>query len=745
MTHPAAPALHTRTIVVTTSKPFPFGGAFFSGARIDEGRSKGKSVQAVAKNHIFPKGARIPKPGDIYEITGWYLPNPYDRQLPQQLHVQACKLLKPVGRVLFYFLRYNQAFRGLYIGPAKWDRIERHFSADPQALARCLDAGDIGALVDNGLLSAELVGRLVGAWRSVDREEINLINYLQEKGFDTRHSVKLMRVWGKKAVEYLEENPYYLVAFEKWAAVDDIARRLYGLRDDDPRRLVGAVLAALNSRLVDGKHTLTTHNTLLRLLALHLKGHPNSVLEQAIGLAVGKGVVIGKRDRGYQLDGAELMERRVKEMLEAIHFDSLPRQQQISFAAVTADFIGQVVASAKAEQGFTFNDEQKQAIRMALTSRVSVICGGAGCGKTAVLRAILAGIKLLNSPFYQVALAGRAAKRMTESTGEEAYTVARFLYLAYHNKLNLDGDPYIILDEASMIDLSSMDRILRLLNKGARLLFVGDEGQLPPISFGLVFHKLVESDLIARTRLVKVERSTDVSRIADIAHDVREKRVPELSPYPGRATPGVSFIGCRREDIDLLTTRLYCELGDEGNTQIIAIRNDDMPGGVYRINRTVQDALDSRHLERHGEQRLTYVPNEFEFWDRYSVGDKVMYLKNDPELRLNNGTLGGIIDIRGETLVIDFEDTDAPIEVRPDDLDKLALAYAVTTHKAQGSQFRRVIIPVIPSPRLLDNALIYTALTRGIEQVVFVGDCQAYQDAITGLSGGETREVGFKI
>ncbi len=745
MKNPANPHLHTRTIVVTKSKPFPFGGACFSGTCIDEGRFKGKSVQVVAKNQMFPKGSRVPKPGDVYEVTGWYLPNPYNRQLPQQLHTYTCKLLKPVGRLLFYFLRHNEAFQGLYIGPAKWDRIESHFSADPQALADCLDEGDIGVLVDRGLLSAELAGRLVGAWRSVDRDEIDLVNYLQGKGFDTRHSIKLMRIWGKKAVEYLEENPYYLVALEKWSVVDDIAQRLYSIANDDPRRLVGAVLAVLNSRLMDGKHTLTTHTTMLRLLAPNLKISSTLLLEQAIDLAIDKGVVKGHRVYGYQLDGAELMERRVKEMLEAIHFDRLPRQQQISFDTVTDNFIEMVLTASETEQCFAFNDEQKQAIRMALTFRVSVICGGAGCGKTAVLRAILAGIKLLNSSFYQVALAGRAAKRMTESTKEEAYTVARFLYLAYNNKLYLDGDPYIVIDEASMIDLSSIDRILRQLDKGARLLFVGDEAQLPPISFGLVFHKLVESDLIPRTRLVKVERSSNESRIASIAYSIREKKLPELMTYPGGAASGVSFISCGKNEIDLLATRLYAELEDEANTQIIAIRNDDKPGGVYRINRILQDMLDKRHSEKHGEARLTYVPNEFEFWERYSVGDKVMYLKNDPELKLNNGTLGVIIGIREDTLVIDFEDVGEPIEVRPNTLDKLILAYAVTTHKAQGSQFRRVIIPVVPSPKLLDNALIYTALTRGMEQVVFIGDFAAYQGAVTGRSGGELREVGFNI
>lgn len=737
--------LHTRTVVVTKAKPFPFGGAFFSGKCIDEGRFKGRHIQVVAKNHIFPKGARIPSPGDVYELSGWYLPNPYDHRLPQQLHAHTCKLLKPAGRLLFYFLRYNEAFRGLYIGPAKWDRIEAHFGNDPQVLAGCLDAGDIGTLVDSRLLSAELAGRLVEAWRSVDRDEIDLVNYLQSKGFDTRHSIKLMRVWGKRAVEYLEENPYYLVAFEKWPAVDDVARRLYGVADDDPRRFVGAVLAVLNSRLVDGKHTLTHHNTLLRLLASILNIRSAPVLERAIDLAVDKRVVVGSKSKGYQLDGAELMERRVRERLEAIHFDRLPRQQQISFAAVTDGFVGEVIAAAEAGQRFAFNDEQRQAVRMALTSRVSVICGGAGCGKTAVLRAVLAGVKRLNAPFYQVALAGRAAKRMTESTGEEAYTVARFLYLAHNNKICLDGDPFIVVDEASMIDLSSIDRVLRLLDRGARLLFVGDEAQLPPISFGLVFHKLVESELIPRTRLVKVERSTDESRIAVIAHEVREKRLPELAPYPGAAAPGVSFISCVCSDVDSIVTRLYSELGDEENTQVIAIRNDDKLGGVHRINRTIQDMLDRRLLEKHGRQRATYVPNEFEFWERYSAGDKVMYLKNNPELKLNNGTLGVIVDVREKTLVIDFEDADGPVEIGPSDLDKLMLAYAITTHKAQGSQFRRVIIPIVPSPKLLDNALVYTALTRGIEQVVFVGDLASYRNAVTGRSGRESREVGFSV
>lgn len=734
---------HRRTIVVIKSKPFPFGGAFFSGTCVDEDRFKGKSVQVVAKNHVFPKDARVPMPGDVCVVEGWYQPNPYDRKLPQQLHVHACKFLKPEGRLLFYFLRHHTAFKGLYIGAAKWDRIEQYFGSDPESLVISLEAGDVGPFIDNGLLSAELAGRLIEAWRGVNHDEIELVSYLQEKGFETRLGAKLMRLWGAKCIEYLEENPYYLVAFQKWNIVDDVAQRLYGVAKDDARRLVGAVLTVLNARLLKGKHTLTQHSTLVPLLKRRLGSHPETLFEHAIKLAMDKGVVAGDSAHGYQLDGAEIMERRVRETLTATYRDCVQRQQQIIFNEATDDFIDNVIVVSEHEQGFHFNQEQKQAIRMALTNRVSVICGGAGCGKTAVIRAVLKGERLSGRSFYQMAVAGRAAKRITESTGEEAFTIARFLYLSSSDRLYLQGDPLIVVDEASMLDLSSMDRILRQLKSGARLLFVGDEAQLPPVSFGLVFHKLVESELIPRTRLVKVERSSDESGIPDIAREVRAGMIPQLMAFTGGATPGVSFVKCREDEIDSLVVKLYVDLADEENTQVISIRNDEKPGGVIKTNRLMQDMLDKRFMNTHKELRPTYTPNDFEFWDRYSVGDKVMYLKNDPELDLNNGTLGVVIDVRGDKIVIKFEGVLSEVDFGIADLDKLTLAYAITTHKAQGSQFRRVIIPIVSSPKLLDNALIYTALTRGIEQVLFLGNYEAFVDAVSSNPGGNMREVGF--
>lgn len=119
MITPTAPRQHRRTIVITNSKPFPFGGAFFTGTCVGEDRNEGKSVQVVATYHVLPKESRVPMPGDICEVEGWYQPNPYDRSLPQQLHAHTCKFLKPEGRLIFYFLRHNKAFKGLYIGAAK--------------------------------------------------------------------------------------------------------------------------------------------------------------------------------------------------------------------------------------------------------------------------------------------------------------------------------------------------------------------------------------------------------------------------------------------------------------------------------------------------------------------------------------------------------------------------------------------------------------------------------------------------
>jgi len=745
MITPTAPRQHRRTIVITNSKPFPFGGAFFTGTCVGEDRYKGKSVQVVATYHVLPKESRVPIPGDICEVEGWYQPNPYDRSLPQQLHAHTCKFLKPEGRLVFYFLRHNEAFKGLYIGAAKWNRIENHFGSNPESLISSLEDGDIRPFLDNNLLSAQLAGRLIEAWRRVDRDEIELVSYLQEKGFETRLATKLIKLWGPQCKEYLEENPYYLVALQKWDTVDDVARKLYGIAKDDPRRLIGAVLTSLNSRLLEGKHTLTQHATLIVLLERYLGNNPDAQFESAIELAIEKGVVVGDKDRGYQLDGAGLMERRVRERIEAIYGDNVQRQQQISFIEITGDFIDKVIVASEHEQGFDFNKEQKQAIRMALTNRASVICGGAGCGKTAVIRAVLEGERLSGKSFYQMAVSGRAAKRITESTGSEAYTIARFQYLSSNDRLYLGGDPLIIIDEASMLDLSSIDRILRQLQGGARLLFVGDEAQLPPVSFGLVFHKIVESDLIPRTRLIKVERSSDESGIADIAREVREGKIPQLKPFNGTAAPGVSFIRCKDDEIDSLVARLYANLRDEENTQIISIRNDEKPGGVIKINRMMQDMLDERFTKAHGEYRGTYTPNRYEFWERYSGGDKVMYLKNDPELDLNNGTLGVVEAASEGGIVIKFEGVSSRVEFVLEDLNRLTLAYAITTHKAQGSQFRRVIIPIVRSPKLLDRALVYTALTRGMEQVVFVGNYDAFCDAVAGHVGCDKREVGFHI
>lgn len=745
MSTPAAPRQHRRTIVITNSKPFPFGGAFFSGTCIGEDRYKGRSVQVVATHHVLPKESRVPMPGDICEVEGWYQPNPYDRSLPQQLHTHTCKFLKPEGRLVFYFLRHNEAFKGLYIGAAKWDRIEKHFDPNPESLIKSLETGDIGAFLDNNLLSAQLAGRLIEAWRSVDRDEIDLVSYLQEKGFETRLGAKLIKLWGSKCIEYLEENPYYLVALLKWNTVDDVARKIYGVAKDDPRRLVGAVLTSLNARLLEGKHTLTPHTTLLSLLKHCLGSNPETLFESAIEFATAKGIVVGNRDHGYQLDGAAIMERRVREKLTAIYGDNVRRQQQISFIDTTDEFIDRVIVASEQEQGFYFNKEQKQALRMALTNRVSVICGGAGCGKTAVIRAVLKGESLSGRSFYQMAVSGRAAKRITESTGAEAYTIARFQHLSSNDRLYLGGDPLIIIDESSMLDLSSIDRILRQLRDGGRLLFVGDEAQLPPVSFGLVFHKIVESELVPRTRLVKVERSSDESGIADIACEVREGKIPQLRLFNGGAIPGVSFVRCRGEEIDSLVVKLYAGLRDEENTQVISIRNDEKPGGVIKINRMMQDMLDERFTKAQGGYRDTYTPNRYEFWERYSVGDKVMFLRNDPDLELNNGTLGVVEAASEGHIAVKFEGVLSPTEFGVENLDNLTLAYTITTHKAQGSQFRRVIIPIVRSPKLLDRALIYTALTRGIEQVVFVGDYDAFGDAVTGNVGCDKREVGFNI
>ena len=679
-----------------------------SGATIFSGRDlEGQRVRVVAGKSAL---ARAPVVGEIWNVDGSYRDHPkYGRQI---YATRAC-YAPPRGRLIVGYLASHPDFAG--IGETKAKALYEAFG---DQLASKLDAGDAGAL--EAVLTASMAARVIAAWAE-HQAEAAVIVFLDRHGFDARLAHKLRRVWGDQALQMLERNPYYMLAFTGWARTDAAARKL-GIALDDERRLVGAVEAALYIRLQDA-HTLTPAALLHQRVAT-LLGVAGKHAARALDLAQLEGAVVGNHANGYQAIGAAALESHIAERIRSMLAGETPAQ----FSLLKSDFgpawLAEAIAENEATQGFRLNQRQRDAVLMAATKPFSVLSGGAGVGKTTVLRVIIDIAKRRNQQVAQMALAGRAAKRMAEATGHEALTIARFLYQAKQGQ-EVSQDALVIVDEASMLDLPSTFRILRHLPDGARLLLVGDPAQLPPIGFGLVFHRLVESQRVPQVELMDVHRQAAATGIPALAAAIRAHQVPVIGQYSGRQA-GVSFIECPATLIQHQLQQLAADWSGDEYQILGAIK--DGPAGIEAVNHRFHDQCA-------GEDFAGFKP-----------GEPVIHLVNDYDRGLMNGTLGRVTAIGGGDtpgLHVDFDGAQYFLTAT-EVADRLELAYAISVHKAQGSQFRRVAVVVTPS-RILDHALVYTALTRGVEQVVFLGDKVAFEAAIRAPALAHRREVAFAL
>jgi exodeoxyribonuclease V alpha subunit len=619
------------------------------------------------------------------------------------------------------YIANNPRFKGVGLGKAK--KLYNHFGDE---LIQILNEGNIPRLEE--ILTPLATQHLVKAWRN-NQAETEVLAFLDKYNFSARLAGKVWSCWGDKAIGVLERNPYCMLAFAGWDTVDRAAQQL-GVNHNDERRFVGAVESCLYARLTE-KHTLTGHLSLLQRIC-HLLGVDATTAEMAIRLALDDMAIVGNKQNGYQPIGAASIESGIAQRLARIQGRESPRQGLLLYSLnkIVPPLIEKKILDYETSYGIRLNEEQRKAVMMAVIEPLSILTGGAGVGKTTVLKIVIDIIEEAGGTVYQMALAGRAAQRMREATGYEAMTIARFISSIQKGHLVIKPDSLIIIDESSMLDLPIMHRIVRYLPDGIRLLMVGDPYQLPPIGFGLVFHKIAEGQTVPRIELRQVHRQAEVTGIPSVALSIRNGVVPHLDSFNGNGV-GVSFIDCSPNKIvDLLfdVSKLW---GHQTNIQILGVLRSGV-AGVRTINDYFHRVISA------GQRRIAS-------W-QFAVGDPVIYLENDYERMLFNGTLGCINDVnadeRGASISLTFDGVTHLL--REPDFDKIALAYGITVHKAQGSQFNRVAIPITRS-RLLDRTLIYTALTRGIEQVVLIGDRQAFNKAIASPPSVSLREVGFAI
>lgn len=718
-----------------------FGGVIFSGKT-----DNGDQYVAVCDHKLVPDSSLVDK-GQHWTVRG--IPTLREsvgsngfKFKETQIDAAEAELIRPAGRNIIAWITECPDIRG--VGQVKASKLYDHFGP---ALVDHIEQKDIALLAE--VISEDAAKLLCCAFTK--HQVANTLLWLDRVGIQRRIGKKVTDFYKDKAQNKIEANPYVLISFEaNWKTVDELARQRFGIALDDPRRLEAAIEESLYRGLKDGHTCLPASQ--LRTRLSNLLGNSYALSDQALA---SDAVSTQYRKIGgvYQPTGTGLIESYLANRLHELAAGDDAAGQAGLFSQLSGDLrdVDAILDAYERAHGITLSDEQRHAVHTSAGAHLSLILGGAGTGKTTVLKAVYEVLGELQPglAIYQLALAGRAAQRMAEATGRDSMTIAGFLTKVDPATISLGS--VIVVDEVSMVDVILMYRLLRHIPSGVRLILVGDPSQLPPIGPGLVLHALAGLSSIPQMELKVVKRQSRASGIPQVAAAIRNHQAPKWADYPGQSGSGVSFVSSIPALLEEAVQQIYEELagtGEDYSVQILSITNTGL-GGVENLNA----ALHGRY--RRGAESVCYHDAEFgtvgaTTLDRVplNVGDLVMYTENDYLLGLRNGSLGKIIAALpvGEPddtcCVCDFEGTEYHLNSRQ--VNALKHSYSITVHKSQGSQFKRVIVPIRES-KLLDQTLIYTAITRGVDQVVLVGDEQAAVRAIKAPASSARRHITLPL
>ena len=571
--------------------------------------------------------------------------------------------------------------------------------------------------------------RIVDAWaeQKVIRE---IMVFLHSHGVGTARAVRIFKTYGADAIQVMSENPYRLARDIRgigFKTADAIAARL-GIEKTAMIRVRAGIGYALSEAMDEGNCGLPASE--LVPLAERLLEVPETLVRTALDLELGDGAVIA--DRVGEVDcvflaGLWHAERGIAERLRAIASATLP------WPAIDAE---KAIPWAERRIGMRLAESQRAAVCLALSAKLLVITGGPGVGKTTIMRAILAILAAKGVRVLLAAPTGRAAKRMSEASGFEAKTIHRLLEVdprtggfrrGAGHPLSCD---LLVIDEASMVDVPLMHALAKAIPDETALLVVGDVDQLPSVGPGQALADLIGSGAVPVVQLTEIFRQAAASRIITSAHHVNRGELPELS----RASADSDFHFVEAGDaetavariIDLVKTRIPRRFGLDPVRDIQVLCPMARGGvGARSLNIDLQAALNGEATPKVEKFGWTFAP-----------GDKVMQIENDYDREVYNGDIGFIagIDADEGEIVARFDGRDASYGLG--DLDALVPAYAATIHKAQGSEYPAVVIPMLTQHYpMLQRNLLYTGITRGKRLVVLVGSRKAIAIAVRNVSG----------
>ena len=571
--------------------------------------------------------------------------------------------------------------------------------------------------------------RITDGWaeQKVIRE---IMVFLHSNGVGTARSVRIYKTYGTDAVQVMTENPYRLARDIRgigFVTADAIAMKL-GVEKTATIRVRAGISYALTEAMDDGHCGLPTADLLP--LAEKLLEVGTDLIRAAIDLELSDGTVIA--DRLGEIDCIFLASLYRSEQAIAAKLQAITRAK-LPWAAIDAD---KAMPWVEKRIGIELAPSQKEAIRLALSSKVLILTGGPGVGKTTIVNAILRILLAKDVNVLLCAPTGRAAKRMNETTGQEAKTIHRLLEvnpIGGGFKRNADNPlecDLLVMDEVSMVDVVLMNALLKAVPERTALLIVGDVDQLPSVGPGQILSDMITSGAVPVVRLTEVFRQAAKSRIIISAHRINQGLIPSLEKPEGESD--FYFVQADEPEIavprilDLLKNRIPQKFGLDPIRDIQVLCPMNRGGvGARSLNIALQAELNpagERKVERFG---WTFAP-----------GDKVMQIENNYDKEVYNGDIGYVEDvdsIEGE-LTASFDGREVIYGFG--ELDTLVPAYAATIHKSQGSEYPAVVIPVMMQHyTMLQRNLIYTGVTRGKRLVVLVGQKKAVAIAVRNVSG----------
>ncbi|MGI5962909.1 MAG: ATP-dependent RecD-like DNA helicase [Lawsonibacter sp.] len=562
-----------------------------------------------------------------------------------------------------------------------------------------------------------------------------LMEFLSQYQLPLELSIPLRRCYGDVALEVLKSNPYVLVGEEfgvEFAQADALALSL-GVGAEDPQRLEAGLIFELTHNNLNNGHTFLPYRKLVEATGILLQT-PGEVLEECLEVLIERGEV--EREPIAGEDGIYLPPLREAEECIARRIGEMSRVE-----LSPPDGLKAILDRIQVRQHLTYAPQQRRAVELAAERQVILLTGGPGTGKTTCLRGVLALFETMGLETVLAAPTGRAAKRLGELCGTEASTIHRLLETGFdphtghlvftHNAYDPLKADAVIVDETSMVDVPLMAALLDAMEEECRLVLVGDPDQLPSVGPGNLFSDLIRSRVVPTVRLTEIFRQAAQSAIVRNAHQVNRGEVPDL-----RKNDNDFFFLARRDSrstvdtiVDLCRRRLPERMGIPVDQIQVLSPTRRRGSGTGALNQALQEALNPPG-EKKGERR-------FGDWV-FRAGDRVMQVRNNYDILWReeggqssgmgvfNGDIGVIRSIEGEMITVDFDGR--IVEYTPDMLGELEPAFAITVHKAQGSEYRAVILAAMDgTPMLLTRGVLYTAITRAKELFLVVGEEQAVQ------------------